>query len=72
MFESSKEVPRQFYRWRQKEQKLGPKPELFYEFDVELELDGKIIEIECNPNSLELMDYEEEVDISDKRFSEMP
>ena len=50
--------------------KLGPKPELFYEFDVELGLDGKIIEIECNPNSLELMDYEEEVDISDKRFSE--
>ena len=50
--------------------KLGPKPELFYEFDVELELDGKIIEIECNPNSLELMDYEEEVHISDKRFSD--
>ena len=50
--------------------KLGPKPELFYEFDVELGLDGKIIEIECNPNSLELMDYEEEVHISDKRFSE--
>ena len=50
--------------------KLGPKPELFYEFDVELGLDGKTIEIECNPNSLELMDYEEEVHISDKRFSD--
>ena len=50
--------------------KLGPKPELFYEFDVELDPSKKIIEIECNPNTLELMDYEEEVEITDERFSE--
>ena len=30
--------------------KLGPKPELFYEFDVELGLDGKIIEIHLRLN----------------------
>ena len=48
----------------------GPKPELFYEFDVELTKDKRVIEIECNPNTLELMDFEEEIQISDKRFSE--
>ena len=50
--------------------KPGPKPELFYEFDVELDRSKRIIEIECNPNTLELMDYEEEVEITDERFSE--
>ena len=50
--------------------KLGPKPELFYEFDVELKRSNEIIEIECNPNTLELMDYEEEVEITDEKFSE--
>ena len=50
--------------------KLGPKPDLFYEFDIKLKKNNQVIEIECNPNTLELMDFEEEVKISDKRFSE--
>ena len=50
--------------------KPGPKPELFYEFDVELNRSKKIIEIECNPITLELMDFEEEIEITDERFAE--
>lgn len=50
--------------------KKGSKSELFYEFEVKLKENDKHIEIECNPNSLILTDLEEEVNITDKRFSE--
>ena len=50
--------------------KSGPTLELFYEFEVKLKENDKLIEIECNPNSLKLMDLEEKVKITDKRFSE--
>ena len=50
--------------------KPGPKPELFYEFDIKLKKENKFVEIECNPNSLELTDFEEEVEITDRRFSD--
>ncbi len=50
--------------------KPGPKPDLFYEFEIRLNENNKVIEIECNPNSLKLMDLEEEVKITDERFSE--
>ena len=50
--------------------RIGPKPDLFYEFKIKLKHNNKFIEIECNPNSLILSDLEEEVEITDKRFSE--
>ena len=52
--------------------KLGPKLELFYEFDVELNRSKKIIEIECNPITLELMDFEEEIKLLMKDLPRMP
>ena len=50
--------------------KSGPKPELFYEFDILSSSNNKKIEIECNPYTLKLSDLEEEVDIRDSRFQE--
>tara|TARA_E500000178_G_scaffold356496_1_gene434837 strand:- start:3868 stop:4407 length:540 start_codon:yes stop_codon:yes gene_type:complete len=48
----------------------GPKLELFYEFDIKLKEDGRVVEIECDPNSLKLSDFEEQVGLKDERFSE--